>query len=309
MMTISSPLAAQRYVFWFLNYMKSMTGFGIAHGKVKKGKFRIEARSVNHRFCEVNVRMPPRFLVYEYDLQTLVRKNFSRGKIDVFVREEGNGNGTEYSLDLDKMEELYKRAKQAKKSLGLSGEIGIADLLAQKECYSSVIVDDTDLIWAKMSPLVQQALTKLQEMRFQEGKSLQKWFRSQINLLKKHIQQVEVLAKQSSSEYRKRLQKKIDDLMIKDSIPEERLALEVVLVADRADVTEEIVRFKSHLAQLAGLVSAKGPVGRKLDFILQEMFREINTVGSKSQNTQITKHVIDIKSDLEKIREQVQNVE
>ena len=286
-----------------------MTGFGVAQGAVRKGKYRVEIKSVNHRFCEVNVRIPPRLSVYDSDLQNLIRNTFTRGRIDVFIREESNGLGSETRLDIQKMQTFLNQVNQAKKKLKLKGEITIMDLMLQKDCCTIEVADDSALVWKAMQSLLKNAITKLQVMREKEGESIRKWLQTRLKVLEDRICSVEKIAKQFPDRYRERLQERVNTLQIDKSISADRLATEVALIADRSDVTEEIVRFKSHLEQFHFLIGSSNPVGRKLDFLLQEMAREINTIGSKAQDIKITNEIIEIKSDVEKIREQVQNVE
>ena len=147
--------------------MKSMTGFAVIQGKAKKNKFRIEIKSVNHRFCEIGVRLPPRFTAYEHELQNLLRKKFARGKFDVYVRDENNGLGQDFVLDVDKIRSFLAQVNRAKKSLKLSGALEIRDILTQKECYTTISSDELGRVWSGLKPLVNRAVAGLRGLKLQ----------------------------------------------------------------------------------------------------------------------------------------------
>ncbi|MBI3541044.1 MAG: DUF1732 domain-containing protein [Deltaproteobacteria bacterium] len=229
--------------------MHSMTGFGVARGKVGRAHIVIEARSVNHRFCEVSLRFPGRFASLEPEVVRRVRERFSRGKFDLFLREEAVGREEEELLLAKRSHHLLQRIQ---KELGLSGFV--------KE---------------------QKKLLRL-------------------------LTQIEKHSSSRGHEYRLRLKKR---MRMTGPVDEQRITQEAAIAAERADVTEETVRLRSHLEEFERLFRLKEPVGRKFDFLVQEMGREVNTIGSKAQGVRVTHEVIEFKSELERTREQIQNIE
>lgn len=284
--------------------MNSMTGFGTARAKVGRSHLVIEARSVNHRFCEVNFRGPGRFAIFETEIMRRVRERFGRGKFDLFLREE--------SFDREEAEiQLAKRAhevlKRIQRELGIKGPISLSDLITCREIFfAHGHQEDVEPLRKPMMGLLDKALDGLRRMRETEGTRLRAWFLGRLRFLSKLLVRMESESRRRGGEYRQRLEAKWKSL---GSIEEGRVLQESAIMAERADVTEEMVRLKSHLKEFERLLQVREPVGRKLDFLAQEMGREINTIGSKSQGVRISHQVIEFKSELEKIREQVQNVE
>lgn len=281
-----------------------MTGFGIVRGKIGRSDVVVEARSVNHRYCEVNLRCPGRFAVLESEIGRRVRERFARGKFDLFLREE--------SLDREDVEVVLARKahrvlKKIRKELGLPGPVTVADILTCREIFfSQTPYEDTGSVRGPLLALFEKALEGLQVMRQREGARLKKWLENRIRHLKKLNASIERQSRKRGDEYRRRLEKRWKGI---GTIEEQRLLQEAALMAERADVTEEIVRLKSHLKEFERFMHQNKPVGRKLDFLAQEMGRETNTIGSKSQGVRIAHQVIQFKSELERIREQIQNVE
>ncbi len=285
--------------------MNSMTGFGVARGQMGQSRFLVEVRSVNHRFCEVSFRFPGRFASLEPEITRRIRNQFSRGKFDLFLREESLGFDGE---EVERARKTLKLLRKIQKELALEGPVGLSDVLAFRGVlYPNVGGGMGD---EKARPfllkLADEALQDLGKMRSREGERLHRWFEKRLKILFRLIDSIGKRASQRGPDYRKRLEKKFKGT---GPLEKSRIDQETAIMADKADVTEEIVRLKSHLEEFGRFVSRHEAVGRRFDFLVQEMAREINTIGSKSQGVRLAHEVINFKSELERIREQVQNIE
>ncbi len=271
-----------------------MTGFGIARGKVGNTHIVVEARSVNHRFCEVNLRFPGRFSRFEPEVVRKIRQYFSRGKFDLFLREEAEDREKK---ELALVKKSHQFLRKIQKELRLSGEPTLSDLLACRNTFSlGSSSEDSDVLRRPLLRIVDEGMKNLRQMRGREGAQLQRWFVGLIRHLGHLVVSLEKQTNKMGENYRKKIQK-------------QQLLQGEALLKDRGDVTEELVRLKSHLQEFRKQLHHKEPIGRKLEFLAQEMGREINTIGSKSQGIRVTHQAIEFKSALEQIREQVQNVE
>lgn len=268
-------------------------------------------KSVNHRYCEIVLRMPRSMNVLEDRMRRVIQEKIARGRVDVFVNIELRGeNKPLVKVDEDLAGDYVRAANDIRARLMLDGNVTVNDLLHLPGVVSlEEPENDVEQWW----PVVQGALVKATEgqleMRCREGRRLQ-------SDIKKRSEQIAVMVKTIENrspvvveEYRERLSQRINELLEPGKLDQARLDTEVVIIAERAGITEEIVRLNSHLAQLNACIESDVPVGRKLDFLMQEMNREINTIASKSADLVINRTVVEIKSELEKIREQVQNIE
>lgn len=287
--------------------MKSMTGMGRAEGTVLGMAVRLEIRSVNHRYCEVSTRLPSRYLPVEFDIQRVVKARLSRGKIDVFLFEEKRPGLA--AAELEAFRSYHEYLSAVVKNLGLSQTVALADLLGGVNGWITKSVEAAEL-WQALAPLLQTALDDLEKMRKKEGDNLGR----ELMELKTHLcqfsQEIEskqdTVKKELSERLSRRIQEKCEDLK---GLDEQRLHTEVLFYLDRMDITEELVRLTSHLEQLEKFLKTSEPIGRKLDFLSQEINREFNTIASKVQNSEISHLVVEAKAELEKMREQVQNIE
>lgn len=281
-----------------------MTGFGVAQGKVGRFRLVVEARSVNHRFCEVSFRSHGRFAIFEPEVARRVRERFARGKFELFLREE--------SVDREQTEiALAKRAhavlKRIQKELGITGPISMADILKSREIFfAHSAQEDIETLRKPFGDLLDRALEGLKTMRGREGDRIGRWLDGRGKHMLRLLQVIEKEALKHGANYRKRLE---DRWKGQSAMEEGRVLQEAAIMAERADVTEEIVRLRSHLHEFERFLKLKEPIGRKFDFLAQEMGREINTIGSKSQGVKLAHQVIEFKSELERVREQIQNVE
>ncbi len=292
--------------------MKSMTGYGSANGKVRKGAIFAEVRSVNSRFLDINCKIPPRMNVIEPKIKKLIQNSILRGKVDVYLKERAElEQSLELSLNLNLAKQYKKCLTKLKESLGeksyayLLEVVDLKDLILFKEKQV-----EYDKFWPGIERVIRQAIFKFDLMRRREGANLKKDQVKRVVILSKKIVIIKKKVNVWLSGYRSKIMVSMKrNGCSTNSIDQEKLDNEVAIAAGRVDVTEELTRLQSHISQYKGLLAKKGAVGRQLDFIIQEMHREINTLGSKANDSSVSKHVVEFKSEIEKLREQVQNIE
>ena len=291
--------------------VRSMTGFGRGEAAGDFGRFTVEIKSVNHRFAEVVVRMPRSLSPLEDRLRKQVTEAVGRGRLEVFVTwEEPQSKRHKIKVDTDLASEYHNSLKELQASLGLISEIPLDVILKLPDVITvQELEDDLETLWPGLESAAHRALQGLVAMREKEGLALAADLSGRIRAVRGWAGQVSERAPQVVFAVRDRLKKRLDELLAPGAIDEARLASEVAILADRADISEEIKRLESHLGQLEQLLQTGEPIGRRFDFLLQETGREVNTIGSKSQDLTIAGLVVDIKAELEKVREQVQNVE
>lgn len=295
--------------------LRSMTGFGRGEAAAPGGRVVVEARSVNHRFCEVAFRMPPRYAVLEARLRKLVTDQVARGRVDVTLSPAADDAASRGPvIDWAAAEALRARLEELRLRLGLPGEVDLALLAAQRGVFAAE-EPAGEPVWEPVAEAARAALDALLAMRVEEGAALEADFRARLARMAALVEEVATRAPAVPAEYRERLAARIRALLGGEGgvgrtvLDPGRLEQEVALMADRADVTEEVTRLRSHLGQIGGLLGAAEPVGRKLEFLFQEVHREVNTIGSKSADLSITRAVLELKAELERLREQVANVE
>lgn len=291
--------------------IKSMTGYGRNEGDDGEALFRVEIRSVNHRYKEVMVRMPRELFQLEEAVKREIQASFSRGRFDVFITFESDAHvGPDVSVDWKYAHQVVRLAQEMKNRFNLSGEIAISDLCQMPDVLTSREVEANIEKWrAPLLHIVREACTSLKEMRSVEGASLARDIRKRSEQIRKHIGTIHSRASHVLDDYRDRLTERMRDFLQGLDIDEARLLTEAALYAEKANIDEEVTRLGSHCQQMQHMLNLSEPVGRKLDFLVQEMNREINTIGSKANDLTISQLVVEVKSELEKIREQVQNVE
>jgi uncharacterized protein (TIGR00255 family) len=290
--------------------IRSMTGFGAGRAAQADEALEVEVRSVNHKFCEVKVRSPRELAALESEVVRAVKDRLARGGVDVSVRRSGARGALSPRVDLPLAVEYAKAFAELKARLGLAGEVGLSEILAAEGVLSlDERPPDLEAARAALSAAVAQALEALTAMRSREGEALARDLEGRLDLVESIGQQVEQLSPRSVEQHRQRLTERIQEVA-RGFVPDPaRIAQEVALFADRMDVSEEITRLRSHVSQMRGLVGSGEPAGRKMEFIVQEMHREANTIGSKSQSAEIGALVVTLKAEIERMREQVQNVE
>jgi len=288
-----------------------MTGYGRGEGETTLGKVFVEARSVNHRYCDINIKLPKRLASFETRIKEFMRSQVSRGRIDVSLKvDSGEGEKTKLDVDLHLAEQYYQALQTLKEKLQLRDEItlpllaGAKDLITAKE-----ELGDVEPYWHEIMPILKRSIQEMDEMKRSEGEALAKDLQLRLEKIHQELATIKRLFPSSLQSYQSRLYERIRSLLGGIEADPARFQQEVAFLAERIDVTEEIVRVESHLSQFSLLLDGEEPVGRKMDFLLQEIHREVNTISAKANDAEISQRVVEIKSELEKIREQVQNIE
>jgi uncharacterized protein (TIGR00255 family) len=289
---------------------KSMTGFGQARGKIRGRRVSIELKSVNHKYCEVNLRIPSRYFSLEPRVAELAKTYFQRGRIDIYVRDDGfSGNEAPVRIDREKLKGFYRELKGAARALKLAGTIDMNTLLGFPHMFLVEEEEDLGKYWSGLQPLLKKALQSLDKMRLKEGGGIAAFLSQQLKILDQEIGQIEKNIPEILTHHQGLLQERLKRLAKDIELDPQRLAQEVAHFVDRTDVSEEVQRFKAHRRHFLQLIKSQQPLGRKLDFLLQEMMREVNTLSAKIQDARISQRVVEIKHALERMREQVQNME
>lgn len=291
--------------------IKSMTGYGRCEHIDESRKIVIDIRSVNHRYCDVSVKVPRSYAYLEEKIREYMSGEISRGKVEVFVYIE-NYTNEEKVVTLDNVlaENYYNVLKELKETYNLRNDIGLSDLSR----FSDIFItrhqeEDKDKVWEMVSDCLKGAVEDFVSMRMREGERLKENLLERADAIKSLIAEIEKRTPEIVSEYEKRLRERMEELLGDLKVDEGRLLTEVGIMADRVCIDEELVRLKSHFVELTKILALSEPVGRKLDFLVQEINRETNTIGSKANDFGIAKNVVEIKSEIEKLREQIQNIE
>lgn len=291
--------------------VKSMTGYGRGEAVLKGATYVVEMRSVNHRYFEFNCRAPKSLLFAEDALKKFIAAQVSRGKVDVFVELRSAGSEQEQVVLNIPLAQSYKNAlTQLKNKLGLPGRVNLNLVAANRDLFSlQAPTQDEKAVLNTVLAAAEQALASFLNMREREGESLRQDILSRCDSILSMVSKIEKRSPETVNHYRERLQQRMQELLGDSTVDEQRLLTETAVFADKIAVDEETVRLRSHISQVCQLLELSEPIGRKLDFIIQEMNREANTTGSKCVDLEISKMVVDIKAQIEKIREQVQNIE
>ncbi|WAA10654.1 YicC/YloC family endoribonuclease [Fervidibacillus albus] len=288
----------------------SMTGFGRSKLETESLTITVEIRSVNHRFLDCHFRMPQYLLRFEDKLKKIVQKHLSRGRVDCFITMDGeNVVDRRLHIDWNLLDAYYQYIKELKNRYELKENITISHFMNEEPFISIVEEDVNNCKWSdQLFQSFEGAVLNLKNMRMSEGKRLENGLMDQLFELETMVKQMTLLAPQVKDELEGKLYRKVKDVT-NGEFDETRILTEIALLAERTDITEELARLTSHLTEFHDTVKKNEPVGRKLDFLIQEMNRETNTIGSKTNVLQISKFVVNMKSVLEKMREQVQNIE
>ncbi len=288
-----------------------MTGYGRAVETVNGREFTVELRSVNNRYLDCSVKMPRSVSFAEEAVKQAVKADVSRGKVDVFISVKSeNSDDTKISLNTAVLEGYLSAMRQMVADYGVRDDISVSTVSRLPEVFTVEKPEvDEEQLKADLMSVVAKALEGYNAMRITEGKALDADLRSRGNTILELVSQVEAGNGQTVIDYRTRLENKLKEVLANTAIEESRILTEAAIFADKVAVDEETVRLRSHLQQMNSMLSAGGAVGRKLDFLLQEMNREANTIGSKCTDVRLARIVVDIKAELEKIREQTQNIE
>lgn len=294
--------------------IRSMTGYGRAEAVLGGRKYIVEVKSLNHRYLELSLRMPANLAPLEPEVKKKVNEQIVRGRVDVTVRRENHAGVEEarpLEMNLSLAKNYHDLLTRLKEQFGLRDEITLGMLAGLKDVFVPLELpeDDVSAVWKGLAIVLNEALESLTMMRQKEGAALREDLGGRIGLIDGHLDEIEAIVPRNVQEYQRRLTERVRELMEGMLADEARLCQEVAIMAEKSDITEEIVRFRSHIRQFMEMLNGREAVGRKVDFLIQEMNREVNTMGSKSGDAQISRHVIEIKSELSKLREQVQNIE
>ena len=291
--------------------IKSMTGFGRCEVLKDSRKFTVELKSVNHRYLDVNIRMPKKLNFFETSIRTLLKSYADRGKVDIFITYEDLSQSqvsVKYNAAL--AAEYLKYLNQMAEEFSLDNDVRVSTLSRYPEVFTmEECSEDEDELWNGLKEAWEGAFSQFVEMRTKEGERLKEDILLKLDLLSEQIRFIEERSPQIIAEYRTKLEEKMRELLEDTQIDDNRIAAEVILFADKICTDEEVVRLKSHIQHMKETLEESNGIGRKLDFIAQEMNREANTILSKANDLDISNRAISLKTEIEKIREQIQNIE
>lgn len=287
-----------------------MTGYGVGRVKEEGGECLVELKSLNNKFCDVSIKDNFQSLEIEQKIEKIIKNRVSRGKVNIFIKVDNYGLTEEkIILNEDIADSCYKTLKTLKEKYELKDEISMDSMLRFKDIFRIVKEEESFKIWLLVKEALKLALDSLLKMREREGKVLVADIRKRVKKIQKLIDKIKKYSKLSPLDYKEKLLSKIKDLTDGLNVDEGRIELEAAIFAEKTDITEEIIRLKSHLIQFDDLLKFEESVGRKMDFLTQEINREINTIGSKTNDIKVTSLVVLVKSELEKVREQARNIE
>ncbi|RKD28060.1 YicC/YloC family endoribonuclease [Caminicella sporogenes] len=291
--------------------ISSMTGYGRGESGNEQKSFVVEIKSVNHRYNDIIVKASKKLSCFEEKIRSLIKSRLKRGRIEVYISfEQSKDEDVVINPNVGVVKQYYNALRIIKDELNLKDEVNLSLLTSFPEVFEiKNKEEDSESIWMILEPAVKEALDMLIDMRKKEGIKLAEDIKCRSEKIYEVVKKIEEKSSFIVKEYKEKLYNRIKELLNEVEVDESRLALELAIYADKSNINEEIVRLYSHIQQLNSILNEDGAVGRKLDFLIQEMNREINTIGSKSSNIEISNYVIDVKSELEKIREQVQNIE
>lgn len=293
--------------------IKSMTGYGVANLQIEAGRsYTVEIKSVNHRYCDVHVKLPNKLSLLEPEIKKIVKDRFQRGRFDVYLSLDEFGVATkQISFDQPLAAEYLRQLRELGAALGLETSIDVLSLTRLPDVLQVKQAEvDQQQMYEEIQQAIFEALDHLEQMRTHEGQILEEDIRTNLTQIRTFVTAIAKCAETTPGQYKAVLEERIKRLTENlIEIDQERLLQEVALFADRIDISEELTRLHGHIDHFLHLLQSQDAIGKKLDFLVQEMNREINTMGSKANNGEVSKHVVEVKSIIEKIREQIQNIE
>lgn len=291
--------------------MKSMTGYGRARETSNEREIVVELRAVNHRYLDVNVKAPRGYGFLEEAIKKLAASKISRGKVDIYINvTDLAAQETTITLNHELAQSYFDALVELRDALHLHDDISVMSIAKMPDVLVSQRVEvDAEALTTSVSEVFNEAVKQFDEMREIEGEKLASDVRNRMNTIKEIVQQVEIRSPERVIAYREKLEKRMNEILADSTVDEQRILTEAAIFADKTAVDEETVRLRSHLDQLDTMLKDSNPVGRKLDFLVQEMNREANTIGSKANDSILANYVISLKAEIEKIREQIQNIE
>ncbi len=292
--------------------IKSMTGFGKSHLIKNEREYQIEIKSVNHRYLDISVKMPKQFTYLEEEIKKAISSKINRGKLEVYITFYDHiAQDEEITINKEIAQLYIKQLQDLAKENNLSQNINVIDIAKLPDVLNITSKQDDETIKEDILQVTNEALEKLIEMRTFEGNKIAEDLITRIDSIQEKVEEISSISTGLIEEYVVKLEKRIQDILKTEEIDKNRIAQEVVIFADKCSIEEELTRLKSHMAQFRKFINNdnKVAIGKKLDFIIQEMNRETNTIGSKANKLEIINNVVDIKTELENIREQIQNIE
>lgn len=290
--------------------IKSMTGFGRSNLQENLREYQVEIKSVNHKYIDINIRMPRNISFLEDDIRKIIASKIKRGKIDVFITFDNySDEGKSIKINKEIAKVYIESLKELAKEENIASNIEVTEITKLPDVLIIKNNEDEEKLKAEIVKVVDDAVDKLIKMRETEGEKMAQDALRRLEIINSKVKEISDLSTGLIEDYVVKLETRIKELLKTDEVDQTRLAQEVVIYADKCSVQEEITRLYSHIQQFKDLINSESAAGKKLDFIIQEMNRETNTIGSKANNLEITNRVIDIKTELEDIREQIQNIE
>jgi len=291
--------------------IKSMTGYGAAAGRSGKSELSVEVKSVNNRYLDSNIKLPRVFTSFEETLKVIIGEKISRGKVDVYISiDSSNADDIEIKINQPLVKAYVTALRTIAWDNELSSDIRVADLTRFPDILQAQKREvDTEKLCTDISNVLKAALSDLDEMRIREGEKLCRDISARLDEIEKLTDTAAVLSPKSIEEYRQKLETRMNEILQSSNIDEARILTEAAVFADRVSINEETVRLRSHISQLRQMLISNEPVGRKIDFLVQEFNREANTIGAKGNDTEMSKVIVELKAEIEKIREQAQNIE
>ena len=291
--------------------VRSMTGFGRAQRIVDRWDITVELRSVNHRFLEYSARVPRTYAYLEEKLKGYLKASISRGKVDVSVTiQPVSGSATRVTIDHSLAREYLEALTQLSEDLQVKNDVTVSQLARFGDIFTVTRVqEDEDQVWEAVSQVAKEAVERFVSMREAEGRRMEQDLRNRLVTIEGLVAQVEERSPQTVEAYRTRLYNRLQEVLADKAVDQQRVLTEAAIFAEKVAVDEETVRLRSHIHQFRDILDSGEPVGRKLDFLVQEFNRATNTIGTKAQDMEVARIVVDLKAEIEKIREQIQNVE
>lgn len=290
--------------------IKSMTGYGKANLSKNEREYQIEIKSVNHRYLDISIKMPRILSYLEEEVKKEIASKIKRGKIDVFITFENNSTeGKEIKINTEIAKIYIDELKELAKQEGILANIEVTEISKFPDVLAIKNKQEDETIKNELLETVRQATQKLVQMRTTEGSKIAEDLLTRMKAIQEKVKEISSLSTGLIGEYVVKLEGRIKEILRNQELDEARLAQEVVIYADKCSIEEEVTRLESHISQFEKLLNSEESIGKKLDFIIQEMNRETNTIGSKANNLEITNGVIDVKTEIENVREQVQNIE
>ena len=291
--------------------LRSMTGYGRGKYENEGRTYEVEIKSVNNRYSDISIKMPRNISFLEEKTKILISNSIFSGKVDVFINFINNSEkGKKIKINEEIAKQYIEELIKLQEETGIINNIGITEIAKMPEVLNIQIEEnDENILWQELSECLNNAITSLLLMRENEGEKIKEDIKNRIMYIKDKIEEINEKSTGLVEEYVVKLKKRVDELLKTTIVDETRLAQEIVIYSDKCSIEEELTRLRSHISQFLNLLDESKPIGKKLDFLIQEMNRETNTIGSKANNLEITNLVVDIKTEIENIREQVQNIE